>query len=151
MAGLASKLRPRARTLQAIRASVLASAIARTLRCSRFLAASIHGLSPCRSQLCGLISTTHAACTNRTRRYRLPRFDILPRRRHQPATQRASARTTTVCYFKCCVLSLGEGNETAHASGRTLGRVGACLAQAVRRHEAAHQFRGLMETQAIEP
>ena len=40
----------RAITLQAIRASLLARAIARTLRCSRFLAASIRGLSPCRSQ-----------------------------------------------------------------------------------------------------
>ena len=50
MVGLASKLRPRARTLQAVRASLLARAIARTLRCSRFLAASIHGLSSCRSQ-----------------------------------------------------------------------------------------------------
>ena len=50
MAGLASKLRPLARTLHAIRASLLASAIAGTLRCSRFLAASIQGFSPCRSQ-----------------------------------------------------------------------------------------------------
>src|ERR1039457_6587399 len=65
---LASKFRPCARTLQAIRASLLASAIANTLRCSRFLAASIQDLSPWRSQLFGLISTTHAACTNRTRR-----------------------------------------------------------------------------------
>src|SRR5882672_371966 len=65
---LASKERPCARTLQAIRASLLASAIARTLRCSRFLAASIQDLSPWRSQLFGLISTTHAACTNNTRR-----------------------------------------------------------------------------------
>src|SRR5712664_4684015 len=64
----ASKERPCARTLQAIRASLLASAIARTLRCSRFLAASIQDLSPWRSQLFGLISTTHAACTNNTRR-----------------------------------------------------------------------------------
>ena len=32
------------------------------------LAASIQDLSPWRSQLFGLISTTHAACTNRTRR-----------------------------------------------------------------------------------
>src|SRR6202158_4377599 len=65
---LASKFRPRARTLQAMRASLLASAIASTLRCSRFLAASIQGLSPWRSQLLGLISTTQAACTNSTRR-----------------------------------------------------------------------------------
>ena len=43
---LASKLRPWARTLQAMRASLLASAIASTLRCNRFLAASIQGLSP---------------------------------------------------------------------------------------------------------
>src|SRR6266498_1041009 len=46
------------RTAQAIRASLLASAIASTLWCSRFLAASIQGLSPWRSQLLGLISTT---------------------------------------------------------------------------------------------
>src|SRR6202140_2498594 len=65
---LASKLRPWARTPQAMRASLLASAIASTLGCSRFLAASIQGLSPWRSQLFGLISTTQAACTNRTRR-----------------------------------------------------------------------------------
>jgi len=32
------------------------------------LTASIQDLSPWRSQLFGLISTTHAACTNRTRR-----------------------------------------------------------------------------------
>src|SRR6266568_7514374 len=64
---LASKTRPLANTLQAMRASLLASAIASTLRCSRFLAASIQGLNPWRSQLFGLISTTHAACTNRTR------------------------------------------------------------------------------------
>src|SRR5262245_40672748 len=38
---LASKPRPRASTLQAIRASLLASAIASTLWCNRFLAASI--------------------------------------------------------------------------------------------------------------
>ena len=41
-----------------MRASLLASAIARTLRCIRFLAASIQCLSPCRSQLFGLIRTT---------------------------------------------------------------------------------------------
>ena len=41
-----SKPRPRASTLQAMRASLLASAIASTLWCSRFLAASIQGLSP---------------------------------------------------------------------------------------------------------
>jgi hypothetical protein len=64
----ASKERPCARTLQAIRASLLASAIASTLWCSRFLAASIQDLSPWRCQLFGLINTTHAACTNRTRR-----------------------------------------------------------------------------------
>ena len=64
----ASNERPCARTLQAMRASLLASAIANTLRCSRFLAASIQGFSPWRSQILGLISTTHAACTNRTRR-----------------------------------------------------------------------------------
>lgn len=37
-------------------------------------------LEPWLSHLAGFIltSTTHAACTNRTRRYRLPRLDILP-------------------------------------------------------------------------
>src|SRR5438445_7755670 len=67
-AGTHSKARPLLRTAQAIRASLLASAIASTLWCRRFLAASIQGLSPWRSQLFGLISTTHAAWTNRTRR-----------------------------------------------------------------------------------
>src|SRR5216684_3296517 len=43
---LASKLRPRARTLQAMQASLLASATASTLWCSRFLAASSQALSP---------------------------------------------------------------------------------------------------------
>jgi hypothetical protein len=38
------------------------------LWCRRFLAASIQDLSPWRSQPCGQISTTQAACTNRTRR-----------------------------------------------------------------------------------
>src|SRR6266567_1897698 len=51
-----SKSRSLLRTAQAIRASLLASAIASTLWCSRFLAASIQGLSPWRSQLFGLIS-----------------------------------------------------------------------------------------------
>jgi hypothetical protein len=45
-----SKARPRASTLQTIRASLLASAIASTLWSSRFLAASIQDLSPWRSQ-----------------------------------------------------------------------------------------------------
>src|SRR6266480_5526940 len=65
---LDSKFRPWARTLQAMRANLLASAIARTLWCSRLLAASTQGLSPWRSQLFGLMSTTHAAWTNKTRR-----------------------------------------------------------------------------------
>ena len=37
-----------------------------------------------RSQLFGRIRTTQAACTNRTRRSRLPRFDILPRMVRSP-------------------------------------------------------------------
>src|SRR4030095_6211741 len=43
---LTSKPRPRARTLQAMRASLLASALASTLWGTRLLAASIQGLSP---------------------------------------------------------------------------------------------------------
>ena len=49
-----SKFRPLASTAQAMRASLLASAMARTLWCSRFFAALIQDLSPCRSQLWGL-------------------------------------------------------------------------------------------------
>src|ERR1700730_566871 len=41
-----SKARPLLRTAQAIRASLLASAIASTLWCNRFLAASIQDLRP---------------------------------------------------------------------------------------------------------
>src|SRR6266567_6956982 len=65
---VSSKARPLASTAQAIRASLLASAIASTLWCNRLLAASIQELSPYRSQFLILTSTTHAACTNRTRR-----------------------------------------------------------------------------------
>jgi hypothetical protein len=43
---VASNPRPLASTAQAMRASLLASAIAGTLWCSRFFAASIHDLSP---------------------------------------------------------------------------------------------------------
>src|SRR5262245_63308299 len=48
-----------------MRASLLASAIASTLWCDLFLAASIQALSPYRSQSLILTSTTQAACTNR--------------------------------------------------------------------------------------
>ena len=43
---VSSKARPLASTAQAMRASLLASAIASTLGCNRFLAASIQDLSP---------------------------------------------------------------------------------------------------------
>src|ERR1700722_13098973 len=43
---VSSKARPLASTAQAMRASLLASAIASTLRCNRLLAASIQDLSP---------------------------------------------------------------------------------------------------------
>jgi len=62
-----------------MRPSLLASAIASTLRCSRFLAASIQGLSLWRSELLGLISTTQAACTNRTRRLAIAALRLLVR------------------------------------------------------------------------
>src|SRR6202041_2964743 len=61
---VSSKARPLASTAQAMRASLLASAIASTLWCNRLLAASIQDLSPYRSQSFILTSTTHAACTN---------------------------------------------------------------------------------------
>ena len=48
-----SNARSLRRTAQAMRASLLASAIASTLRCSRFLAASIQCLSPWPSHLLG--------------------------------------------------------------------------------------------------
>ena len=57
---LTSKSRSRARTLHAMRASLLASAIARTLRCNRFLAPSIQRLSPWRSHRFGFIQ--HDPC-----------------------------------------------------------------------------------------
>src|ERR1700733_9045746 len=60
---VSSKARPLASTAQAMRASLLASAIASTLWCNRLLAASILDLSPQRSQFFILTSTTHAACT----------------------------------------------------------------------------------------
>src|SRR6202040_105725 len=53
-----SNLRSLLRTAQAMRASLLASAIASTLWCRRFLAASIQDLSPYRSQFFNLTSTT---------------------------------------------------------------------------------------------
>ena len=62
------RLRPSLRTIQAMEANLLASAIASTLAVQRVSAASIRESSPLRSQLCGRISTTQAACTNRTRR-----------------------------------------------------------------------------------
>src|ERR1700724_4276732 len=65
---VSSKARPLASTAQAMRASLLASAIASTLWCNRLLAASIRDLSPSRSQLFIPTSPPHAVCTNRTRR-----------------------------------------------------------------------------------
>src|SRR3984957_9505703 len=65
---VSSKARPLASTAQAMRASLLASAIASTFWCNRLLAASIQDFSPYCSQFFILTSTTHAACTNRTRR-----------------------------------------------------------------------------------
>ena len=74
-----SNARPRARTLQAMRASLLASAIASMLRCSRFLDASIQGLSPSRYQMFGPHQHDLSACTNSSLTYRLPRLEIFPR------------------------------------------------------------------------
>src|SRR5262245_42991115 len=64
---------------QAMRASLLASAIASRLRCARRLEAlSIHG-HKVRIAMAGHGSrTTWVACTKRVRRYLLPRLEILP-------------------------------------------------------------------------
>src|SRR6516165_4192930 len=67
-----------------MRASLLARAIASTLWCSRWAAASIQGWRPWRSQVAGLSSTTRAAWTNSVRKYLLPRLEILPRMVRSP-------------------------------------------------------------------
>ena len=63
-----SNARSLLRTAHAMRASLLASAIASTLWCNLFLAASIQALSPYRFQSLILTSTTQAACTNKARK-----------------------------------------------------------------------------------
>src|SRR6266581_776221 len=66
--GLTSKLRPPWRTPQAMRAILLASAIASLNRLSRRAAASIQDLRPCFSQLCGRSRTARAAWTKSIRK-----------------------------------------------------------------------------------
>src|SRR5262249_52592503 len=67
-----------------MRASLLASAIARTLWCKRCAAAAIQGWRPWRAQVAGLSSTTRAAWTKRVRKYLMPRLEILPRMVRSP-------------------------------------------------------------------
>src|SRR6266852_1059395 len=62
-----------------MRASLLASAIASMLRCSRFDACSIQGHRPRIAVLGRRTRTTCAACTNSVLMYLLPRLEILPR------------------------------------------------------------------------
>src|ERR1700720_4407311 len=62
-----------------MRASLLASAIANMLRCSRFEACSTQGHKPRIAALGRRSRTTCAACTNSVLRYLLPRLEILPR------------------------------------------------------------------------
>src|SRR5260370_857998 len=76
---MARPARPRARTARAMRASLLASAIASMLRWSRFDACSIQGHKPRIAVLDRRARTTCAACTNSVLRYLLPRLEILPR------------------------------------------------------------------------
>ena len=76
---LASKGSPLARTLQAIRASLLAKAVASLFRCSRVAASVSHGPKLNFCQLCGRIRMTWAAWMNRVRRHLLPRLDMRPR------------------------------------------------------------------------
>jgi hypothetical protein len=62
-----------------MRASLFASAVARTLWCSRFAAAVSHGPKPCFAQFAGLSKMTRAPCMNSVRRERLPRLLMRPR------------------------------------------------------------------------
>src|SRR3981189_3145680 len=62
-----------------MRASLLASAIASMLRCSRFEACSTQGHKPRIAALGRRTRTTWAACTNSVLRYLLPRLEILAR------------------------------------------------------------------------
>src|ERR1700721_2393782 len=62
-----------------MRASLLASAIASMLRCSRFEACPTQGHKPRIAALGRRSRTTCAACTDSVLRYLLPRLEILPR------------------------------------------------------------------------
>ncbi len=76
---LVSKAFLLARTLHAIRASLLAKAVASLFRCIRVVASFSHGPKLNFYQLCGRIRMTCAAWMNRVRRYLLPRLDMRPR------------------------------------------------------------------------
>jgi len=66
-------------TLQAMRASLLARAMASLFRCMRLDARASQSPKLKSGQRWGRIRTTLAAWTNSMRRYRLPRFEIRPR------------------------------------------------------------------------
>ena len=71
-------------TLQAMRASLLANAVASLFRCIRGAAFCSHDPKLNFSQLCGRIRMTLAAWMNRVLRYRLPRLEMLPRIERPP-------------------------------------------------------------------
>jgi hypothetical protein len=70
--------------LHAIRASLLARAVASLLRCSRGAAFRSHAPKLKRSQLWGRIRITFAAWMNRVLRYLLPRLEMRPRMDRPP-------------------------------------------------------------------
>src|ERR1700761_3635900 len=80
----ASKVFSLRKMLHAIRASLLAKAVASLLRCSRGAAFRSHAPKLKRSQLWGRIRMTFAAWMNRVLRYLLPRLEIRPRMDRPP-------------------------------------------------------------------
>src|SRR5262249_46247892 len=98
-----------------MRASLLASAIARTLWCKRCAAAAIQGWRPWRAQVAGLSSTTRAAWTKRVRKYLLPRLEILPRMVRSPVeiclgtrpSQAPKSRPSDATRVHCPALAVG--------------------------------------------
>src|SRR5262245_41107122 len=87
----------------AMRASLLASAIASMLRCSRFDACSIQGHSPCLAVLGRRSRTTCAACTNSVLTYLFPRLDILPRMVRSPVDSCFGIRPSQAAKSRPCL------------------------------------------------
>src|SRR6516165_7055729 len=86
-----------------MRASLLASAIASMLRCSRRDACSIQGHKLRIAAFGRRASTTCAACTNSVRKYLLPRLEILPRIVRSPVDSCFGTRPSQAPKSRRCV------------------------------------------------